>query len=162
MFASISKLVDKPFVIGFIIPVLLGTFSILALERDLEPFKEIYKTVMGLKAFADLTVVVLSLWVLATLLLLFNTLLFRLLEGYLGPLASARWRARMMDRYSAAQRPLLAKYQAFVESAAPASPEAKRAYYDGIILFNQNWPSSRQLVLPTRFGNVIRASETYS
>ena len=161
MLASVSKLVDKPFIVGFIVPVLLGVFAIVALMRDLEPFRHIYKSALELKGFTELTVAVLLLWVLAILLLLLNTLLFRMLEGYFGPFAWTRGRARMQDRYSVATRRLKATYQAITDPASPASEEAKRAYYDDLLQFHMNFPSRRRLILPTRFGNVIRAFETY-
>jgi hypothetical protein len=159
MLASVSKLVDKPFVVGFIIPVLLGVFAILALIRDLKPFKEIYNSVIELKGFTELTIAVLLLWVLAVLLLLLNHLLFRILEGYFGPFAWSWWRARKRNQYSEELGRLEALHEAMTNPAARR--EAKRAYYDALWRFHHDWPSNPGAVLPTRFGNVVRAFETY-
>jgi hypothetical protein len=161
MFASISKLVDKAFVVGFIIPLLLGAISILALIRDLDPFREVYQSIIGLKDFTDLTIVVLSLWAAAIVLLLLNHLLFRFLEGYFGPFSWAERGQQMRLRYSEDRSHLKALREAIPAEAAAGTSQQEIAYNTAVRLFCQKWPPERSSVLPTRFGNVIRAFERY-
>jgi hypothetical protein len=87
MFSTLPKLVDKPFVIGFIIPVLIGVLAIVGLLRDIAPFSSVYSSLLDTDSFAKLTVFVLALWAIAIGLLLLNYRLYRMLEGYTGPFA---------------------------------------------------------------------------
>ena len=156
MLASVSKLVDKPFIVGFILPVLLGAFALLALMRDLEPFRATYASILQPKGFTELTIAVLLLWVFAVMLLLLNTLLFRSLEGYFAVLPRKRWNAKKQAAYSEDNQQLRLLWT----QRDPAKPATDRAYYDAFRAFRLDWPP-KALVLPTRFGNVIRAFEAY-
>jgi hypothetical protein len=160
MLSRIPKLVDKNFIVGFIIPVLLGTVGILALLRDLDPFRSIYTSMIEAKDFPKLTIVVLLLWAAAILLMVMNNLLYRLLEGYFGPFNRRLWQDRLCEQHETRRKNLRATYDIITKPDAP--PELKRSYYKDLWRFRDSWPPQRHLVMPTRFGNVIRAFENYS
>jgi hypothetical protein len=162
MFSSIPKLVDKNFVVAFIIPVLLGAVGILALLRDLDPVRPFYKSLVEIEGFTKLTIIVLSLWTAAILLLIMNHLLYRSLEGYLGPFNRDAWRDRLREQYARDRVKLKATLCIINNPQLSVSAELRRDYYSDVQRFCESWPSHRHLVLPTRFGNVIRAFETYA
>ena len=85
MLTSITKIVDKSFVVGFVVPVLLAAVGILAMLRDLESIKPLYADLVQTKNFSNLTIIALLLWAAAILLLILNHHLYRVLEGYSGP-----------------------------------------------------------------------------
>jgi hypothetical protein len=95
-------------------------------------------------------------------LLIMNHLLYRFLEGYLGPFNRGAWRDRLREQYAADRARLKATYDIISNAQVSVSAELKRGYYSDVRRFCESWPSHRHLVLPTRFGNVIRAFETYA
>jgi len=162
MLSTIPKLVDKNFVIGFIIPVLLGAGGILALLQDLSSVPPTYESLLETADFSKLTIIALSLWVAAILLLIMNHLLYRSLEGYFGPFKRSAWQNLLRKEYLADRAKLSATYEVITNPNLPAPSELKRGYYNDVRRFHESWPSHPHLVLPTRFGNVIRAFETYA
>ncbi len=94
MLSSLPKLADKNFLIGFIMPVLLGATGLLALLRDLPPFDGIYRSLLSTDDFTKLTIVVLTLWAVAILLLLLNLLLYRASRDTLAHSTTAAGAAR--------------------------------------------------------------------
>jgi hypothetical protein len=162
MLSSVPKLVDKNFVVGFIIPVLLGAVGILALLRDLEPFRSVYDSMAKADDFPKLTIVILLLWTAAIVLMIMNNALYRMLEGYVGPFNRRAWRDRLAEQYAADRQRLKTTYEIITNPRVWVSPELKRDYYRDARQFCDSWPSRHHLVLPTRFGNVIRAFETYA
>jgi ABC-type Fe3+ transport system permease subunit len=85
MLTSVTKIVDKSFVVGFVVPVLLAAVGILATLRDLDSIKPFYGEIVQTSSFSNLTIIALLLWAVAILLLILNHHLYRVLEGYSGP-----------------------------------------------------------------------------
>jgi hypothetical protein len=86
MLTSITKIVDKSFVVGFVVPVLLAAVGILAIVQT--------------KNFANLTIIALLLWAAAILLLILNHHLYRVLEGYSGPFSWInKWKEQAWAQY---------------------------------------------------------------
>ena len=92
MFSSLPKLADKNFVVGFLLPTLLATFAVLFLCKDIGSCSSVYPAVLNEKSFGKLTVLVLAVWLGATILMICNHVLYRVLEGYVGPFNRPRWR----------------------------------------------------------------------
>jgi hypothetical protein len=152
--STLPKLVDKNFVIGFIVPVLIGVLSVVVLLRDVAPFSSLYLSMLEADSFTKLTILIMALWTLAILLMLMNHQLYQLLEGYKGPFARvASWQRKMLAKYDLEARTLQDKYH------DPAT--RPNEYYEAIRRFEARWPRDSRFVLPTRFGNVIRAAESY-
>src|SRR5690349_24794687 len=99
MLASLPKLADKNFVLGFLLPTLLGVIAGLALFQDSAYISSIYKAIFEEKSFSSLTMLVLAIWTLAVILLTVNHSLYRILEGYSGPFNSSEWRDAMQNEF---------------------------------------------------------------
>ena len=109
--------------------------------------------------FPKLTVVVLALWAIAILLLTINDMLYRLLEGYWGPFNRRSLRTEKTTQFGSAKTEIRQMYDTI--STSGASESTKNDYYKKQRQFGENWPAHEGLVLPSRFGNVIRAFESY-
>jgi hypothetical protein len=159
MLTTLPKLVNRSFVLGFVIPTLIGASSVLFLVGDVPGSAAIFATESDSGGFARLTITVLLLWSAAVLLQVFNHQMFRLLEGYWGPF-------RTKSRLAAKQRAFDRAYQSLSKAEedcakAGASDSMKNKYYADLRTFLTTWPPNRDHVLPTRFGNAIRAFESY-
>ena len=159
MFASLPKLADKAFVIGFLLPTLIASMTFLYLFDDVEPFKSTYSHALAIKEFSDLAIAAIAIWAAATLLMILNEWQYRFLEGYLGPFNRESWRVKM-------QMQMLKKREELSRDAGilrdpNASDEEKLEHLAKRRRVFQRFPIKPELVLPTRFGNVVRAFETY-
>jgi hypothetical protein len=161
VFASLPKLADKNFVIGFLLPVLIAGFAGVLLFRDTQPIQAIYSIVLEEKTLSDLTVAVLGVWSAAVVLVLFNYQIYRLLEGYSGPLNQSAWIESHQNRYDDLAAYLTRMYPQIFPPPGTASAEVKREYFRRRLTFNTKFPYRRDLVLPTHFGNAIRSFESY-
>lgn len=151
MIANLPKFVDRAFFIGFLLPALI--FVVLngvlvgnavstgwVTERLEEP------------TWADLALGVLIVWFLAVLLVVANRPLMRLMEAY-GPLQHPkspwiryqRWR---WDRLHAAGER---------SRTSGTAAERIRAHQR----FATEFPDDQEWLLPTAFGNAVRAFEVY-
>src|SRR5258708_31611497 len=92
MFVSLAKLAGKAFVVGYLLPTLMASISILYLFNDVDRLRTAYDAVLGVKSFGDVTVAVLMVWAAATLLMVGNIWQYRILEGYIGPFAKRAWK----------------------------------------------------------------------
>ena len=161
MFAGLPKLADRNFVVGFLLPTLVAAVATLFLFRGTPLTDPIYDDLFRQKSFTDLTLVALGVWTIATLLVLVNNGVYRLLEGYVGPFDSKAWRRRMRRRYSTELRSLKRTNRRLGRGTGKATDALRRDYAARNWRFAERFPHERQLVLPTRFGNVIRAFEMY-
>jgi hypothetical protein len=179
MFSGLSKLADKSFVLGFFLPALVGVVAFIAMNRDIEPLAIVFRDSMQEKTFANLTVVLLVVWTLSVLLMAGSHWMYRVLEGYVWPLSHPeprKWQIERRKRQRTAVREAYAAVDA-VESALGCSPavpsetereqrrllsQKKLAYLRLKRALALEYPEQPELVLPTRFGNVLRAFEMYA
>jgi len=151
MLSSVSKLVDKAFVVGFLLPALLAVFTALNVLHCPSWFSELC-TVKPDDPFGNLTYVALVVWTVAVLLLSLNFYAYRLLEGYLPPvswLASLkRWHQLRARRWATERLQLRAMGN-------------KKAGGKIQLRLLSLYPSNESEFLPTLFGNAIRAFELY-
>ncbi|AXV78798.1 MULTISPECIES: hypothetical protein [Ralstonia solanacearum species complex] len=177
MFTGLSKLVDKSFVLGFFLPALVGTLAFLLLNHDIGPLKTLLGDVAQEKVFSNLTVMLLSVWTFAVLLMAGNHSMYRVLEGYVWPLKQPRLRERQLERRKQQRQGARDAFAAIAAAETlrdAMTDEAKRAEQErrlaGLRLrylglrrkLALEYPEQRELVLPTRFGNVLRAFEMYA
>lgn len=182
MFSSLSKLADKPFILGFYLPSLLGVMGFVFENRDVDPFKgwiEYARTHPN--KWEDLVTALLVVWVLSVLLSGVNNLAYRFMEGYIWPVRNNFWlksqllrrktlrrRARLYNTvWETAQMKLkrLESEGASAEQRDVAGAEegaAQQKYREALELNALQYPVDRDLVLSTRFGNVLRSFEMYS
>ena len=161
MLSSLPKLADRNFIIGFFVPTLLTALVILWLFRDVEAVRLVYESVWKEKKWEEITIFALGVWVFAMLLMLLNHQIYRMTEGYMGPLA---WRgnrrmSEKRDGLSDERRKLIVR-----EEDETDQSEKRRLgnRIDTIDLeLARHFPPPDVPALPSRFGNAIRAFESY-
>ncbi|SIN80692.1 hypothetical protein [Paraburkholderia phenazinium] len=181
MYSGLAKLLDKPFVMGFFLPSLLGILGFLFANSDRRIFLTwLQNAFSGTAEFGGLAVIIGSAWVFSVLLMALNTQAYRLLEGYYWPWTT-KWAKHGQNTSRASLRraaDLLSKKHDYEEAKAnnarssglessqakQARTKASRAYGAYLKANERRWalyPENPNDVLGTRFGNVIRAFETY-
>lgn len=171
---TLAKLADKSFVRGFFVPALLGTFAILALNADILQSTPLFLAATREDILFYLSAAILALWVVAMLLLVTNVAAYRILEGYAWPFGSKfllakqikrrREQRLMVRRVFAEMTALASRRDDASEFDGPLATAAREKQYQYLSLLAQlkvSYPEEPHLVLPTRFGNVVRAFETY-
>jgi hypothetical protein len=154
MLSSVSKLADKPFVVGFLLPSLVFAVAVVnmfPMPCWLVPIINDVK--VSNNPFANLTYFVLAIWIIATVLLIVNYDAYQILEGYLPPMSWFGWctqyhRARLVD--------LLKREQRYRDARDLDKASDLREHRLGV------YPSEPDWILPTAFGNTLRSFETYS
>jgi hypothetical protein len=157
VFADIPKIFDKNFLIGFFIPSLV--LVVLGTRVPVLVGISIPSEFMDIKSFLDITIIVLAVWILAIVLMAVNREITRLFEGYgkFNPF-------RIFKKHEVAcYRRLIAKIEALTKKDEKKLTDAEKAeladLYDTRA---KNFPDDEKWVLPTHFGNVLRAFEVYS
>lgn len=162
MFGELPKLLDRNYVVGFFLPAaLLGGFGwwvlgLYGLAPELKLATETDTIVKGSLAVA-------LVWLISILLMALNFAFYRMLEGYdasplkpLLPLARRRFAKGpriALERQAAYE----AAKAAGVKAATPPPPEHAAQLYRAV----EEYPDDLRWVLPTRFGNRMRAAEVY-
>ena len=162
MVANLAKLADRSFIVGFLFPALV--FYSCALLLIVEPVNPaLYKTLTESVTLGDVLYNALLVWTLAIFLMLGNDPLYKLLEGYWPPLSWIKpLKAREERKLDAIDSEIAALRARWIDEgkAFPASDIAR--YTELIRQRVDRYPEKPESILPTRFGNAIRAFETYS
>lgn len=162
MLGELPKLFGKGFLIGYFFPSVIIVAALCAV-LDLMGVARTYSA-LGSALFASdekqlavrFGIALAILWAISTVLLVANFLLIRTLEGY-GALNPANlWRGFALTRFER----MTARLDAIVRAAAPSAQE-RRERQDLRLRLAAGYPEQRELVLPTRLGNIIRAFERY-
>lgn len=161
MLSGFSKLFDKAFAVGFLLPVLLALCATAWLFPELGLTAPLHNLAAAEDTTGKLLYVGLVMYAGAILLTLLNRPLYRLLEGYL--LFSDI--DAMAGRHEAAREALVVRHRALLErwseegDAFPLEDQqtANALKKTLVALYPPVWAP----VLPTRFGNVLRAFESY-
>jgi hypothetical protein len=166
MLSTLPKLADRAFILGFVMPVLLFVLGILWLFSDVAPISGVIEKLSEKKSFEQLTYILLSVWALAILLQLLNLPLFQILEGYRWPLSAMRGlKAGEERRYFDIKQPydeLNQQIRAIEKDGGKPSPNQQGQLDNLRRQLVRQFPLDQRYLLPTRFGNAIRAFETYS
>ncbi len=158
MFTELPKLFDRNFVIGYFLPVVLYACLAISLLQFLGIGTEITHIILR-DLLVGTTILGLFSWTVGILLVGINRDILRILEGYgrFNPLK--RLEKSELRRY----KRLEAKIHKFerIKSQQDLSPsETERLN----ILYRKRvrrFPDQEKFVLPTSFGNTIRAFEVY-
>jgi hypothetical protein len=166
MLSGLPKLLGRGFLIGYLLP---ATLFHLTLKYSFEAFSLNYFETSTAKSaeFADLVKVLQSSFFVilsAIILLAVNRPLVRFFEGY------GKWNPlkllfdrRKKKKFKKDVQPILAEMEriddAFAanESATPQIDEFPAKLYKAVLYF----PDQQEFVLPTKFGNVMRALDVY-
>jgi hypothetical protein len=170
MFSSLPKLADKTFIIAFLVPTIAFLLALGAAFPGLISLRAPSEQGDGAKALADAastlvdaSLTVAGLWLCALGLMLVNRPLYRMLEGYFGPLKTAKRIERLKRIWSDEQTKLareLAVARSFPAGSAGRDASA-RLYNQRRLSLSRRFPARRERVLGSRFGNVNRAFEDY-
>lgn len=153
MLSSVSNLADKNFIIGFFVPALVLLFGMAGLF-DAVPWVHALNGKIGSDtSFTDLTYLAFGVWFVALLLMVCNYTFYRILEGYTFPFSRI---AAMTERHRIRRERLRERFKTlYAEEKATAASQTFRR-------LTQDYPPMKIDVLPTLFGNRIRAFEFYS
>jgi hypothetical protein len=157
MLSNLPKLLDRNFVLGFVLPVLLFAVAALLLLRDYA-FASVWLESLLAKDITSAAYAVAIVWLLAVVLLLFNHAIYRIFEGYVPPLS---WRRGAIRRIWQQIQQWQADANDLRERYNDLTP-AEFARYTDLREALSQMPGTEGDVLPTRFGNAIRAFENYA
>jgi hypothetical protein len=160
MLSSLPKLIGRGFVLGFLLPSILFCLYLQALAINLPGLSSLVPQLDAVK----LTPVVLLSLVLAVLLMAVNRMIVRALEGYgdynplriLMPLRLRYFREKIVPLFEEAVR---------VDKARKTNPGAQSSIAGfplSLSRATEAFPDREDRVLPTKFGNTMRAFEVYS
>lgn len=162
MLSSLPTLADRNFIIGFFVPTLLATLAFILLFHDVAAVHEIYVKIGTGADWDELAVFVLTVWVAAIVMMALNHLIYRMAEGYLPPLS---WFGN--EGSTEARQALIAEREKlYAASGNPMYRDTQRYIDDNIDRLDDaltnRYPGEAYQTLPTRFGNTIRAFESYA
>lgn len=166
MFGELPKLFDRNFVIGYFLPISIFIAAGLWLSTGLKlPGVPVYQDIGNqLDTALGITVIGLFSWLGGVFLLAVNRDVLRLLEGYgrLNPARLFHFIEKMRyKRLKTAIEDLDKEYQSCIteQREIPKDIRSKRAKLKQEIV--NFYPDNERWVLPTSFGNIIRAFEVY-
>jgi hypothetical protein len=165
VFGELPKLLGKTFLIGYLLPAALTLLASAAM-LDFYGHSSVYSWALRLFGSADEKQLAFRLglglalaWVGGVVLLSINHSLIRTLEGY------GRFNpARLLKRWSASKFDDLKKQHDDIEGKrkdGKVPSELRGAHSRLRSRLGNEFPEAERLLLPTRFGNVIRAFERY-
>ena len=162
MLSTLPKLADKEFILGFFLPSLLFVLGCAVIFIDVPWVKEVLVITADAQPFEKLLVFIISIWSLAVLMLLLNYAQYQILEGI-------RWPISQLRGFKLSQQQALASLRERRDNLRLRLSKDKtlpRPEYQELqhILTELAWkfPRDSALLLPTRFGNTIRAFEHYT
>lgn len=163
MFGELPKIFDRNFVIAFFLPVATLIAASLGLAYAYDLFPTLLPTLKA-DLLIGTTILGLATWLGGVILLVTNRDVYRLFEGYgrINPLRLLsffeRWRYRRLKSQITA---LNSQYDSL---AADQSPSAEMVSKHDTLLQREagRFPDGEEWLLPTSFGNLIRAFEVYS
>jgi|SRR5580698_3719173 hypothetical protein len=164
MLSTLPKLADKNFILGFALPAFLLTYVGLLLVGDVPPFDHLLNAVAQGENWEKLVYLVLGVWTFAILLQMFNQTQLQILEGYLWPISKVSKRAecRRFQKIDRRIKKLRSEQTEAVKNKTSFPPEKVKEITDLWVAVQRDFPVDERKILPTRFGNAIRAFENYS
>lgn len=162
MLSSLPKLADRSFILGTFLPTLLFAIAMLILFNDHKAAKDL-TAALAAKDLGQATFFMLAVWVFALVVLMLNHPIYRIFEGYtlpgfLADFLKARKRKHFNDLYS--------KIKGLHDRWAEEDdrfPVTDLERYRKLRQESVKWmPSKPGDILPTRFGNAIKAFEIYA
>jgi hypothetical protein len=161
MLSTLPKLADRNFVLGFFVPTLLFSLISIFLFSDVKPMNTWFDALTA-KDIGKAAYVLLAVWVGAVAMTMANQPLYRFLEGYTLP----GWLARPLKERNQRRldRDLTETKSLFDREIREGDdfPAKDSQRYDVLKQrLVSTMPSRLDEVLPTAFGNAIKAFEVY-
>lgn len=160
---DLPKLLTKAFAIGYLLPAVGLVVAFFGVFHSFGRADALLKLLLP----PDATLAVISLVAVsftAILLLALNHGLIRLLEGYgkTNPARIFHFYQRMKFRKLHEQMTKSkAAWDAAIAKKQPVDPAVVASYGNALWQIACSYPASEEQVLPTRFGNIVRAFEVY-
>ncbi len=163
MFAAIPKIADKTFVVAYLLPVILFAAVNLAFFRDTDAAQDILEKISGdEKDLQKVAYIAFVLWGASIALMILNQIVFKIIEGYHMPAFLAKWRlARQIETHDLVEDRINEIRRLFDEAPDAFTP-GHEVEHDRLLLRLVKQFPERGRLLPTSFGNAIRAFEDYS
>ena len=165
MFGELPKLLGKTFVIGYLLPAALTVLAVAAV-LDVSGLTTIYADGYVQFGSADekqlafrLGLMLAATWVVGVILLAINYNLIRLLEGYGAANPARLWKSRSLRIFGGLTERHEEIESQRVDGKIPAALQSEHGRLR--LRLGNEFPEREALVLPTRFGNVMRAFERY-
>lgn len=163
MFGELPKLFDRNFVIGFFLPVTV--FVVLSgLILSQYGFAQDINKYLNIDLIVGTTVFGVISWIGGVILLAANRDLYRLLEGYgtLNPLRLLAWFEQRKYRSLNTQLEALDdEFRNCIETKKEFPNQSRKRRNDILRQLAEGFPDKEEHILPTRFGNTLRAFEVY-
>ena len=161
MFSGVNKIVDRNFVVGFAMPSLILLLASMGIWNlfDVSPK---FLQLTGAEPLKDGTILASLALSIAFVLMICNWNIMRILEGYWYADLDKRWRGFFVKRWQNGQAEIAALTARRDQCRAQGIEFPERLKRNKLIeTFAQRFPSKLEQVLPTKFGNAIRALEDY-
>jgi hypothetical protein len=164
MLSTLPKLADKNFILGFALPVFLLIFVGLLLVGDVSPFDDLLNAVAQGENWEKLVYLVLGVWTFSILMQMFNQTQLEILEGYRWPISKVSKRAERcrFQKMDSRIKELRAQQEDAEKNKRFLPPKEVKELTDLWVAVRREFPVDEGKILPTRFGNAIRAFENYS
>lgn len=166
MFSTFPKLADRNFVLSFLLPALLAFFAAAWAFPDVAAFRPLRSLTASDNQLSELAYLTFGVWLIAVLLMTANYTLFRLLEGYLPPVSwfvpLHSWHKRRFRALLSRHDTMMAEWEETLRQGQRFSQTKQKEISRLLQIRLSRYPNSEADVLPTSFGNVIRAFEVYS
>lgn len=183
-FSDFSGICDKNFIIGYLTPsIIFVSIAILLValffpqvginsldESNLHNISESNAGIEGYVYFSlterfqniweeHILALIIAIWIVSVLLRSINLHMVRFLEGY-GLLQKSPLQNIHLDKFDK----LMAKIECLSEEydRGKGDAETTQKYMELMNKYRTEYPSNREYVLPTSFGNIIRSFEVYS
>lgn len=156
MFSELPKLFDRNFAIAYFLPVSLFMVATALLLNSFGYWANIATLFTGNTLF-DATLAVFAAWIIGILLLVLNREIYRFVEGYglYNPLRLFENRTR--EKYKRKVKRLDWLDDNYSELTVEQRSERTKLMKELV----ESYPDSERLILPTAFGNTLRAFEVY-
>lgn len=163
MLAQLPKLFDREFIIGYFLPALVTLSVLLSLLYTFGTGADIYNSLQG-KNFLDVAVGLVLVWLMAVAFMAMNSWIIGCLSGNgrLNPFRLIRlFQLKSFDSLIGDRADLLNKKRALEKADKPVPDEMTVQYAKILRALAIQFPDQQTWVLPTGFGNTLRAHEVY-
>ncbi len=187
MFQDFIKIIDRSFIVGYLTPVILFITVTLILIDNYFPntlfcnygpsvgnissnSNTINQTILGITnlmvfidSFWKLSILIFLTFFVSVILIIYNNNLIQILEGYslLSRTPLLSFRQNKYDEISRKLKDIKLRYIQEKKEKGVVSQVTKNKYMDLLLVSRNRFPPNREEVLPTSFGNIIRAAEIY-
>jgi hypothetical protein len=165
MFGELPKILDRNFVLAFLLPAALFVIQFLAFLSELGSSVSPFNSFDNFKAdeLTATTLFGLGAFLVALILLALNYEIYQFFEGYpVNSFSELKWlQRRRYNRLAGIKSSLDAEMLQLIKSGTEPPYELQERSAAVQRLLAERWPHDERYLLPTAFGNTIKAFEIY-